>query len=247
MGCGSSLNRVAVEEKIPHRLEDKNIRILQKQLTETSINMGTWQGDEAHFKPPLGRVLPPRRMSKLSPRTAAALAQKAIDDADSFEEEEKAKTGKVEPKKRKFVQKKKPAVPVDTSNEPHVTLGRAGPVLSASGKKRGEVQPNGDWLVGGRVHMRFAADGRISTTKEVVARIRPDGSVWDLNLRSKIGRLHRDGTVEDLRGPIGIVTADGSAFDARGARLGACVAGVAQSAFIFFFAPRIVLSPHQMS
>ena len=47
MGCGSSLNRVAVEEKIPHRLEDKNIRILQKQLTETSINMGTWQGDEA--------------------------------------------------------------------------------------------------------------------------------------------------------------------------------------------------------
>lgn len=235
---------VAPDGKIQHRLEDKNIRILQKQLTETSINLSPWL--DADLKPPLGKVLPPRRMSKLSPRAAAAAAEQAVLDADSFEEEQKQRSGHVAPRKRAFVRKKAKGnqagiTPVTGDPNSHVSMGE-GPVMSASGKRRGAVQINGDWLVGGAVYMKFHPDGRISTPKEVVARIRPDGSVWDLNRRSKIGRLHRDGTVEDLKGPIGLVTADGTAFDNRGNRAGSCAAGVPQSAFIFFFAQRIQLA-----
>mgnify|MGYP006902750500 CR=1 FL=1 len=232
---------MTAEGTIIHRLEDKNIRILQKQLTETSILIPAWPDDD--LKPPLGRVLPPRRMSKQSPRAVAAAKAAALAQQDSFLEGSQIRKQTRRPrrafaKRSKGKAKKGKGGMADPSN--HVAMGE-GKVLSAGGKKQGFVKDTGEWMMKGELYMKFHVDGRVATAEEVVARVRPDGTVWDLNRRIKIGKVHRDGAVEDLKGCIGVVTADGTAFDSKGNRVGSCAAGVVQSAFIFFFSTRLLL------
>lgn len=273
-GCSSAkvFGAPAAEDNddglIKFKLNDKNIKILQRQISQDKTSVDPQESTE--LVPPshhistgatgisgihagglfLGRSGGPPPLVRRRSEPPVTIQENVIQRGSKLKKYQSAQGPRhaakrmYYPKRGKHKKKNIPSLEdINKDKPPPETTFHmgSGEVLNAAGRRKGEVFGDGRWENNGMTSLTFHSDGRLTREGDVaVVRLRPDRTVWHLDKRGPMGKILKDGTVQDSRGRvIGHATADGSVFDNKGTPIGSCTAGMAQAAFIHFFAPKL--------